>query len=534
MARHRSLLAGAGLAALAFVTGCGGGEGVSLGDDGTLSDGDGRGKPSGPGGSGRETISSDELVALLRADFEAQGSPPGARYISLHAFYDDASFSDDQVRAAADAVSKLANHLATRQREIKRPVPVAVGDGPPIALRFAAGDHDLSDDDWALIERGGGVLPRAAGCAVPVIGAEQFLGSASSNNAFEALFDQFESVYSNIVLRRQLVDRQLLAPDQLLFQPVDPQTFVTNGFTMIGGPATFYEVADALGVDLQLETLQSDEAEYDVARGCVRASPETGGPRCVQRHGRAAGGSLWWTMDTFDVQPSDLKNPFASPIGPLNPPSDPVVSLPYGFLSDGGEARFTLPNGLVGAAFFNANFALISSVSYVDEMRPPEPPSSLSLFGQLDYIRPVRDELRPLVEANMGAFSIDEVGFVFQVVAAQERLDQLVAQDRGAYDAALAGTFYGAPPADGAAPFFNFYAADLSPSRLQAALGMTSDEFDALLRAHPSLQTALPPIPQDPSADFISREAFTVFSSTLRDLVAPPAESILNACVVQR
>ncbi|MCU0682929.1 MAG: hypothetical protein MUF34_11885, partial [Polyangiaceae bacterium] len=277
MNHYRQLLAGVGLAILGFSAGCVD-AGVSLGNDGggagnAAGGGAGAGGAAGSAASGgggaasgasgaaggggeveaRASLSAAEVLALLQADFATPGGArEGVRYVSLHTFYNEASFSDDQVRGAADAVSKLLNHLATTQVGVKRPTPVGPAGGPPVALRFELRDYDLTATDWEIIERGANVLSRGGPCAVPVITAEQFLAAASSDQNFVVSTETFESVYSNITLRRVLQSAGTLPPDQLVFNPISKVDFINN-YANISN-VSLYDVATAFGVDLQAET----------------------------------------------------------------------------------------------------------------------------------------------------------------------------------------------------------------------------------------------------------------------------------------
>ncbi|HEU4407496.1 MAG TPA: hypothetical protein VFS43_19680 [Polyangiaceae bacterium] len=539
MIRYRHLLVGAGLAALTFGAGCGG-EGVSLGNDGNAVGADGKGAGPGPGigpDGRRAPIAADDLVRLLQADFEAQGRPAGVRYVSLHTFYNDPSFSDDRVRDAADAVSELANHLATRQERVERPSPVSVGDAPPFALRFALGAYDLGEADWQLIEQGGNVPPRAQPCGVPVLTAEQFLGSAGTDEAYEPLAGIFQSVYSNIVLRRLLVDAGRLAPDQLLFAPVSEDGFIAQGFANIASAGLRADdIAAALGVDVRAETQAAAagvEPRPDVARACVPASAERVGPRCEQRHGRPDGGSLWWTFDTLSKPAAAAADPFVNPIGPANPDADPIVvgDGEDTFRSDGGHLRFTLRNGLAAVVAFNANLDPISTFGdYViaaggGTISPRSGIRSLLALGT-PYVAPAPDQLRDYVTQNGDQFSDAEASFALRLTVPRDAFDAAVASDQAGYAAAVSGTFEGAPPAD-AAELFTIYEQDLPEPRVLATLAMTLDELAAILRDHPELSQYAPPL-----GGAMSREAFSIFETKLRDALAPPAASLLNACVV--
>jgi hypothetical protein len=534
---RRQLLAGVGLAALAFGAGCGG-DGVSLGSDDSRLRGSYEGDSGGGGGPGggeaRAPVAEADLLKRLSEDAASlDAATRGAvRYVSLHSFYNDASVADGDVRATADAVSALVNHLATRQTDVKRPAALSLADGGvPFALRVDLRDYDLTADDWALIERGANVLPRAAGCSVPLITAEQFLGAAGTDEAFDPTRATFESVYSNIVLRRSLVELGVLAGSQLVFDPIGEAAFIAAGFHNFSD-VKFADLAKSLGVDVTAETA-NPPGPGSVVRACARISPESSGPFCLQRHDRPGQGNLWWSMVSFSAPAGPEQDPFASPIGPAGlgleglPNSGSNVNI---FRTDGGNVVFTLPNGLAAVASFDDNFALLSS--------PPSPGAGSPGSGVqgflargAGYVESLHDELRDAILGSVPGFTADEVAFVYKLVPPQEQLDATFTGDRAAYQGALAGTFYGAPPEPGALPF-NVFEQDVPLARVAATLGLTVDALLALIDANPDLVTffAGQPPSAPPADTVVSRETFVLLSARVREILAPPTASLLNSC----
>ncbi|MCU0684454.1 MAG: hypothetical protein MUF34_19790 [Polyangiaceae bacterium] len=522
-----------------------GGSGGSGGGSGGWAGWGGSSGDAGAGGSGgappptRSTLAADVVLDILRGDLATipRDEQPNTRYVSLHSFYNDRRFSNLEIGAAASAVSKLVNHLSPRAAQVRRPELVFADDSLPIAVRLNLAEHDVDANDWALLEGASEVPGRDhSPCAVPLLTVEQFLGIGSADAHYQAVAEQFVSVYSNIGLRRALEAKGLLAPGQLVFDPLSKPQFIANGFTNVSN-VTFVDVATALGVDLAANLASGNRNV--VQRACTLNSGLSANARCSERHATpdAPGPGLWWTMD-FLSENSTASDAFAFPIGPSNGGLVPPVGAEASFALEGGEALWSWPNGLLGFTSFNGNLNLVSSAPILSPLAsPPEQTflASAACFScHANAVIPLTDQLLPRALETNGEYSAAELGFILQHVPQQAQLDALFDLDSQAYRSALRDAYYtigadGDLP-DGIYALGSQYLFDMSLDQVLATLAISRDEFIDLLNRGNFVDFGAVLLDQGS----VSRENFTLFTHQLYQALDQPQEGLLSECVVRQ
>ncbi|HEU4537847.1 MAG TPA: hypothetical protein VFS00_27195, partial [Polyangiaceae bacterium] len=340
---------------------------------------------------------------------------------------------------------------------------------------------------------------------------------------------------SNVVLRRALADKGLLAPGQLVFDPISKAQFIANGFTNVSNVG-FLDVAAALGVDLAAD-LASGNRDV-VQRACTLGSGLTANARCAERHVTpgAPGPGLWWTMDF--LSPDASGNAFASPIGPSNgnlvtPPGEEAA-----FALEGGEALWSWPNGLLGFASFNRDLDLVSSPPILTPLTTGPEAGAFAGIGSCFSCHaaatiPMIDSLLPAALESNGEYSAAELGFVLQHVPRQEELDALFELDAQAYRSALRDAYYKVGPEgdlpDGVHALGASYHFDLTIEQVVAELAVDESQLLDVLDGGDFGTIREQLLGQGA----VSREAFTLFSHELYQSLGSPPESLLGACVTR-
>lgn len=206
--------------------------------------------------------------------------------------------------------------------------------------------------------------------------------------------------------------------DWLLATASEPPLY----YDLLGLPDRGAEIAAVVGVDREDNLGRANAARAGFVESGVSVSN-----RLIERHDSPYG-AFWWSYD------------FASSQGDAN-----LFSHPLDFVEDGGEAIFSLPNGLQAYVIVNADDVRIdvAPTSIVSDSTHPDTPAvqaGISCFSchGVDGVLPKTDEIRPYVEANPESFGEEVVSEVQALHPTADAMDDLQYRDRDAYQRALA------------------------------------------------------------------------------------------------
>jgi hypothetical protein len=541
--------------------GCGGwsgsgGTGGYAGSGGKAgSGGYGGGQPDPP----RPRIGLDEYLQRLRLD--AQTVPRFEQadlvYVDLHALYNSERYADDELAAAANATLKLLNQLDVFSTSPTTSGAAVILDdnNRPLAVRFnpARFNLDKVNDVERFIIRPNDRqdISNLFSCAIPSIPLLDFVHKGASDDVFNVFGNEgdgtVESAYSNIALRKLLVQTGFLNEDQLVFDPISREDFIANGFTSISN-VNLYQALEALDPNNfnrgQLDLTYNGSNDNDSAnmvRGALLNSGVSAANRVVDRLPQGSG-SFGTTYLTFDVlafnNPGDNSDIFeARFIGPGNPPGDPLVRPFDGFLpfeAVGGEGIYQLPNQMLGYLMFNANFNLITRLPsdvVFDGSEQGSAISSASCNGcHSRFTIPFTDAMLPAIIAGEPG-EVDSFGYALKRAQPQNDWDFTFENDAQIYADALRNVYFATDEfgdlPDGVSFFSKTYQNDLSLEDIVDDLGL------------PDVETLIDRIKDntDILADLaegsISRENYVANYQVFVEQVAGQNEDFLRGCVAR-
>ncbi len=490
----------------------------------------------------RPPIASSTYLSALRDDLRDVNPAEviNTRYISLHTYYNSPDIPQGELDAAVNAVSKLLNHLSPRQRAVVPPQQVIEPGGNTIALRVNLKDYDLSAADWARIENAAEVIDRSTPCDVPMINADQFLAIASTDQ-HERTDGTLESVYSNIVVAKLLVDAGLLEEGVDVFEAVPGvgggrgAAFLTSRFTML-------DLATALKIDLPAN-IKNPNRDVTV-RACTQKSGVSEAIRCIERDAigdRDRG--FWWSMDFLDKAGLDeLADPFVTPIGPANGGLAASFEGEKQFTIAGGEAFWNWPNQMVGYALYNGGLNLLSVAPQDAVTHPANTENARAVENAVScfdchssHILPMQDLMRPVAELNR-ELSATERGFIEELFPGQEFLDGRYKIDTDNFVDELRKV-YVKQGASGQLPDSIFslnkvYEYDLTMAGVAAALFSNPEEIAEQVRRNDNLQRLGPALALVENG-FINRQNFVASFRELRENIGPNDE-LVQFCVQRR
>jgi hypothetical protein len=509
----------------------------------------------------RSPIGINEYLQILRLDAASVPRAEAADllYVDFHAAYNNNRFGDAELGAFANATLKLLNQLDVRATAPNGQGAVIVLDDRnlPLAVRVNVASfnldkqRDILDTVVRLSNRQDSNDPFF--CEIPTIPGIDFLHIAASDDVFNPLGDNgqgtFESGYSNIALRRLLVDAGLLAEEQRVFDAITVQQFINNGFANVSANVGLYDAlaaVDPVNFDRQaLDTLYNvNQDDSRLVRGCLLNSNVSAANRCIDRltQSAPAAGATYLTFDVFPFGNGGANHDFfeAAFRGPNNPPSDPLVRPgggPDPFVVDGGEAIYQLKNSMLGFLTFNGNFQLLSN-GLNPEFGNPTTGSGITnatcSYCHSSFTIPFTDAMLPTL---IGAPGNPDFEFAFKVAQSQDSWDTTVTIDAAYYQEALRNVYfvqseYGELP-DGIWSLGKQYMNDLSTEDVVAELGVHSAEelIDALYNS--TEPDAFDLANQLASNGGISRENFTRNYQLLVELIATGNEDFLRGCVVR-
>jgi hypothetical protein len=531
----------------------------------------------------RQRLDLAAYADRLRADATKAPGAGDLAYVDFHAAYNDDRFSDAELSALANATIRLLNQLDVRSAAPKREGAAVVRDdgGLPLAVRFQASAFGL-DRQRDIV----GTLARLANrqdsnapfdCAVPAIPALDFLHIAASDDVFNPLANDgqgaFESGYSNIALRRLLVDAGRLADGQLVFEPVPEATFVANGFTNVSAGVDLYDALAAVdpvnfsrpSLDALYNAPQGDDR---LVRGCLVDSDTSAVQRCVDRLAQAgpANRAVYLSFGALTANYGAPGKDFVAARfwGPSGPAADPLVR-PVGdlapFAIDGGQGIVQLKNALLGFFSFDADLRLVSNATTyaaLEDASPARTPfasTAACAHCHQGFAVPFQDVMLPTLISSLTSRDPDDLPPQFKIAQDAESWDQTFDLDQQRYYEALrplypvdgrsatsalplstpppASGYDASPLHDGVSAFGPQYRYDLSNEDVVAELGLADEKalFDALDTFSELADISAPLSPAFGGG--ISRDNFTVSYQLLVELVGDGNEDFLRGCVAR-
>jgi hypothetical protein len=247
----------------------------------------------------REFIEDEDVVRLIGDDLSelSDFERPRVRYFTLTHLY-NAGDTDKEMEIYRQALSKLLNSLSVESGIV---VPVAVDEAKTV-FRVDITDLGWDDELWRVIEEEN---PYFIEYDTPIM---QFLQAETRTTVPFVRADWFTFVASQPPLYHDI----------------------------LGLPDNTPDLERKLGIDVA-----ADQLALRIARAGFQQSGVSRNNRMIERHSLSTG-ALW---ESFDFSGNkERQSFFLFPLGPQNAFGD--FSIDFGFVHDGGEIIFSLPNGL--------------------------------------------------------------------------------------------------------------------------------------------------------------------------------------------
>jgi len=404
-------------------------------------------------------VSTADMVERMHASIMAlpERDRPFARFFTF-THLANAGLRNDELQTYRVALGKLVNGLSWN-KEIVNPKPIDPGQ---TILRIDIRDYQWSDRLWKRILEGYpyGILwdhPKAKECVELAGGQLPFLRG-----------DWFVAEASRPPLYHEMLQM----------------------------PATERELEKQLHIELEVNIRQER-----VVRAGFNGSGVSRNNRLIERHASPYG-SYWRSYDFADNV--GQRNLFAFPLGPgLND---------KGFLPDGGEIIFSLPNGLHAFMLINENGNRLDKgpLNVVSDSRRPDRAVENGISCMTCHTRgliPKTDQVRLHVEKNPSSFSPQELETIKALYADGDKLNALFAKDNGRFRAAVEQTGGKFTSTDSLATLVSYFEQELDLASAAAELGFRPVEFSDMLVQSPSLLRILGPLRV--SGGTVQRRVFT-------------------------
>jgi WD40 repeat protein len=402
------------------------------------------------------------------------------RYFSFAHLYNQ-GLSDDELQSYRNALSKVANSLSWHP---KISVPQAV-DPNKVLLRIDLRWYMWDANIWnrLLAEYPYGVLDDTVSARAVMVGTATKL--------------------------------PLVRADWFIATACRPPLY----FDMLQLPTSLAELERQLRVDAAVNIQQER-----VARLGFNGSGVSKNNRILERHD-SVHGAYWRTYD-FEAVPQNLverggllpdqRNIFAYPLGPAGvAPRDP-------FLHAGGEAIFSLPNGLHGFMLVNAVGNRIDKgpIQIVSDPKRPDRAveTGVSCMScHLTGINPKTDQVRDSLAKNPKAFSRSDAELIRALYVPEERMTKLMREDMERYRRSVELAGAKITKTEPVSTLTLRYEADLDLPTAAAELGLAAEEFRQKISASELLTRNLGAL-RVPGGT-VSRQLFVQsFADVVRDL----------------
>jgi mono/diheme cytochrome c family protein len=404
----------------------------------------------------RPQITTAEVYAAILADLEPidRRARRFQRYFSL-AHLANAGLTEDELQTYRNALAKLVNSLSWGSRLVN---PVAVDAAKTlyrIDLRWYLWDATiwnriLQDYPYGILDdtTAARAVTVATLTKVPVLRADWFIATASRAPLY---------------------------------------------YDVLQLPASLTELERLLRVDA-IANIQQER----VARAGFTGSGVSRFNRILERHDSAHG--MYWRTYDFDEPPQNLvdrlngnlipdpRNIFAFPLGPAG-----LAEFP--FRHAGGEAIFTLPNGLHAFYIANANNNRIDKAPVAIVSDPKRPDRAVEagvscMSCHVTGILPKADQIRDHLDKNPKAFTRTEAEIIRALYPGKDTVLKLMEDDARRYAEVVAKTGAKVSKFEAVSTITLKYEADLDLDLAAAEVGQTPsqlrDQIDAsdTLRKH--------------------------------------------------
>ena len=247
----------------------------------------------------REFVEDEDVVDLMADDIKelSDFERPRVRYFTLTHLY-NAGDTDEEMEVYRQALSKVVNSLSLESGIV---VPVAV-DEEKTVFRVDITDLGWDAELWRDIEEAN---PYFIEYDTPIM---QFLQAETRTTV------------------------PFVRADWFTFVATQPPLY----HDILGLPDNTPELEQKLGIDPA-----GDRLALRIARAGFQQSGVSRNNRMIERHSLSTG--AYW--ESFDFSGNkERQSFFLFPLGPQNAFGD--FSIDFGFVHDGGEIIFNLPNGL--------------------------------------------------------------------------------------------------------------------------------------------------------------------------------------------
>jgi hypothetical protein len=261
-------------------------------------------------------------------------------------------------------------------------------------------------------------------------------------------------------------------------------------------PPLYHQVLQLPETDVELEKqllvdVQENFRVERVVRAGFNGSGVSRNNRLIERH-ESAYGAYWKSYDFAGNV--GRQNLFAYPLGPGV--ADDAES---GFLHDGGELIFSLPNGLHGYLLVNREGIRIDK-GPIEIVSDPKQADRAVVNGiscmscHVQGMIPKTDQVRPHVESNPAAFSAAERDSILALYPPQDRFSQLLREDEQRFLRAVEATGTRLGTTEPIVTLARRFEAELDLPLASAEAGVPADEFKRLLSRVPKLARILGPL----------------------------------------
>jgi hypothetical protein len=378
------------------------------------------------------SLSFDDLYAAIERDLSAEDDDaPFLRYVSLGHRYNQGicpeDLDDDRL-----AMARAINALST---EVGIVIPEAI-DEDEIVYRI-----DLRDLGWDQPATVDGVAFDDKWEAI--IAASPYAIELEGDDADAAKLAAQTTV-------------PVLSSDALIDATVVGDLY----YELIGMGANAFDLFAQLGIDF---------TDVDVRAGMSR-SRMSQQDTIIQRFEQGNVQGFYWSR--FDI--ADANG------------GQSIFADPLGFQGDVISSLYTLPNGLLAFALFDAAGARIADTGVlVDQFqRDGRVRNSVSCSGcHASGVNTVVDEVRTFVEANRFDFDADTFGDVDETFLPQPELDEVILGDRATYQATLERAGLLGAAGDPVSAVYQRFDGGVSLAAAAGELGITPDDLGANLIA---------------------------------------------------
>lgn len=334
-----------------------------------------------------ESSSYERLAQQIAQDLlnQPESRRKGTRYLSFANLL-DACALEEEMKVYRQGAIKLLNSLGSNS-DVLAIHPI---DERGTAIRFHLDDLGWSADLWEQIVTG---YP---------------YGIRPANGLYESLVQASGS------------DIPFVRADWLAFYAARPPLYNK----ILALPNSFAELQAKLGIDVA-----ENISAHRVWRAGFQKSEISANNRLVERHTIDTG--AFWTSYDFAGN-KKRQSLFQFPLGPGGK---------SGFVHDGGETIFNLPNGFQAYYLNKANGEFIPEGPpdiVLDRVRKEAVTNGISCMScHSEGIKNVTDEIGPHVEANKSVFSLQVRQEIALMHPDKAKMDQLIQQDRGRFQSAL-------------------------------------------------------------------------------------------------